>query len=244
MVWTDRGSADGSGYGVFGQRYDADGLQVGEAFLVRKGNPKNLHSYEDVVKNPDAKLGVVVTASIGYTLFPSDDADADTLLRHADQAMYAAKQAGRNRFHQFDAAQERALQLQREQGRHLREALAAAQFTLYLQPKVDMRSGAVVGAEALARWQHPERGLVPPGEFLPLLEGTELEIDFGEWVVEAALTVLAQLQAHGLHLPLSINIAAQHLQQPGQTVIPAFGAFVGLGAGFMVALISSSRGSR
>ena len=128
---------------------------------------------------------VVVTASIGYTVFPQDDADADALLRHADQAMYAAKQAGRNRFHQFDAAQERALQLQREQGRHLREALAAAQFTLYLQPKVDMRSGAVVGAEALARWQHPERGLVPPGEFLPLLEGTELEIDFGEWVVEA-----------------------------------------------------------
>ena len=157
---------------------------------------------------------VVVTASIGYTVFPQDDADADALLRHADQAMYAAKQAGRNRFHQFDAAQERALQLQREQGRHLREALAAAQFTLYLQPKVDMRSGAVVGAEALARWQHPERGLVPPGEFLPLLEGTELEIDFGEWVVEAALTVLAQLQAHGLHLPLSINIAAQHLQNP------------------------------
>ncbi|MBD9391381.1 EAL domain-containing protein [Acidovorax sp. ACV01] len=157
---------------------------------------------------------VVVTASIGFTVFPQDEADADALLRHADQAMYAAKQAGRNRFHQFDAAQERALQLLREQGRHLRDALAAAQFTLYLQPKVDMRSGAVVGAEALTRWQHPERGLVSPGEFLPLLEGTELEIDFGEWVIEAALTVLEQLQAYGLPLPLSVNIAAQHLQNP------------------------------
>ena len=164
---------------------------------------------------------VVVTASIGFTVFPQDAADADALLRHADQAMYAAKQAGRNRFHQFDAAQDRAVQLLREQGRHLREALADAQFTLYLQPKVDMRTGAVVGAEALARWQHPERGLVPPGEFLPLLEGTELEISFGEWVVESALGMLGQMQACGgsvaqpaLDLPISINIAAQHLQHP------------------------------
>ncbi|PJI97619.1 diguanylate cyclase/phosphodiesterase with PAS/PAC sensor(s) [Acidovorax sp. 69] len=158
---------------------------------------------------------VVVTASIGYTVFPQDDADADTLLRHADQAMYAAKQAGRNRFHQFDAAQERAVQLLRAQGRHLRDALADAQFTLYLQPKVDMRSGTVVGAEALSRWNHPERGLVSPAEFLPLLQGTELEIGFGEWVAEAALTVLEQLQDRGLPMPLSINIAAQHLQHPG-----------------------------
>ncbi|CAN7390606.1 EAL domain-containing protein [Acidovorax sp. LjRoot129] len=167
---------------------------------------------------------VVVTASIGFTVFPQDAADADALLRHADQAMYAAKQAGRNRFHQFDAAQDRALQLLREQGRHLRDALADAQFTLYLQPKVDMKSGAVVGAEALARWRHPERGLVPPGEFLPLLEGTELEIGFGEWVIESAFAVLEQMQGCAspagqplglpLNLPLSVNIAAQHLQHP------------------------------
>ncbi len=158
---------------------------------------------------------VVVTASIGYTMFPLDDADADALLRHADQAMYAAKQAGRNRFHQFDAAQERALQTLREQGRYIREALADRQFVLYLQPKVDMRSGTVVGAEALSRWQHPERGIVSPGEFLPLLEGTELEIGFGEWVVEAALATLEQLQHRGMPMPVSVNIAAQHLQHPG-----------------------------
>ena len=158
---------------------------------------------------------VVVTASIGYTVFPSDDADADTLLRHADQAMYAAKQGGRNRFHQFDAAHERALQVAREKDRSLREALANAEFMLYLQPKVDMRSGAVVGAEALARWHHPVRGVVAPGEFLPLLAGTELEISFGEWVVEEAMTVLQSLQSHGLEMPLSINIAAQHLQRTG-----------------------------
>ena len=158
---------------------------------------------------------VVVTASIGYTMFPQDAADADTLLRHSDQAMYAAKQAGRNRFHQFDAAQEQAIQRIRSQGRHIRNALAESQFTLYLQPKVDMRSGAVVGAEALARWQHPERGIVGPAEFLPLIEGTELDITFGEWVVDAALTILEQLQDRAMPMPMSINISAHHLQRPG-----------------------------
>lgn len=158
---------------------------------------------------------VVVTASIGYTIFPTDDADADALLRHADQAMYAAKQAGRNRYHQFDAAQERAVQIRREQNHQLRDALADAQFTLYLQPKVEMRTGTVVGAEALSRWIHPVRGMVPPGEFLPLLEGTELEISFGEWVLETALDTLEQLQSQGKALALSINISAQHLQRPG-----------------------------
>lgn len=158
---------------------------------------------------------VTVTASIGYTLYPQDDADADTLVRHADQAMYTAKQAGRNRFHQFDAAHERATKQAYEQLSHVRTALAQGQFTLFLQPKVDMRLGTVVGAEALARWQHPEQGLLSPAAFLPLLQGTELELVFGAWVVEAALNLIKTLISSGLHLPVSINIAAPHLQQPG-----------------------------
>ena len=157
---------------------------------------------------------VTVTASIGYTLYPQDAADADTLLRHADQAMYAAKQAGRNRFHQFDTAHERATQHTREQLSHLRSALADGQFVLFLQPKVDMRQGTVVGAEALARWQHPEKGVLSPAAFLPLLENTELEFSFGAWVVETALVLIESLMQNGLHLPISINIAAPHLQQP------------------------------
>ncbi len=176
-----------------------------------------LHRVMDSVAAPyplDAER-VVVTASIGYTLFPSDDADADTLLRHADQAMYAAKQAGRNRFHLFDAVQDRAVQLLREQAKHLSNALQDAQFTLYLQPKADMRSGTVVGAEALVRWLHPERGVLTPGEFLPLIEGTELDIVFGQWVIETALLQLEWLQSHGRPMPLSINVSAQHLQQDG-----------------------------
>ncbi|MDD2846015.1 MAG: EAL domain-containing protein [Rhodoferax sp.] len=158
---------------------------------------------------------VTVTASIGYTLYPQDAADADTLLRHADHAMYAAKQAGRNRFHQFDAAHERATQQTREELAHLRTALADGQFVLFLQPKVDMHQGTVVGAEALARWQHPEKGVLSPAAFLPLLNNTELEFSFGAWVVDTALILIESLMQSGLHLPISINIAAPHLQQIG-----------------------------
>jgi diguanylate cyclase (GGDEF)-like protein/PAS domain S-box-containing protein len=158
---------------------------------------------------------VSVTASIGFTLYPQDDADADALLRHADQAMYAAKQAGRNRFHEFDATQERQSRQQREQITLLREALYNGQFELYLQPKVDMRLGTVVGAEALARWNRPGLGVQSPAAFLPLLEGTELEEPFGAWVVTAGLALVRRLQQQQLHLPVSLNISAPHLQAPG-----------------------------
>ncbi|MDT0136887.1 EAL domain-containing protein [Acidovorax sp. PRC11] len=155
----------------------------------------------------------VVTASVGYTLYPEDGADADTLLRHADHAMYGAKQAGRNRVQAFDAAQERARQACADQARQLRGALAYGQFELYLQPKVDMRSGAVVGAEALARWRHPDRGLLAPAAFLPLIEQAELETAFGEWAVDSALGLIEMLRSRGVELPVSVNISARHLQQ-------------------------------
>ena len=158
---------------------------------------------------------VSITTSIGYTLFPEDDSDADTLLRHADQAMYQAKQAGRNRHHRFDAALDRRQRAQREQATRLRQAIEHGELMLYLQPKVDMRTGSVVGAETLARWRHPERGVLTPGAFLPILEGTELEITFGQWVVGEALRMVRALCTQDLRLPLSINVAAQHLQQPG-----------------------------
>jgi diguanylate cyclase (GGDEF)-like protein/PAS domain S-box-containing protein len=178
---------------------------------------KALHKIMNAICAPyllDAER-VSITTSIGYTLFPEDDADADTLVRHADQAMYQAKQAGRNRFHRFDAALDRRQREQREQTTRLRQALERKEFVLYLQPKVDMRTGTVMGAEALARWQHPERGLLSPGAFLPVLAGSELEISFGQWVFVEALHMIEALCTQGQRLPLSINVAAQHLQQPG-----------------------------
>ncbi len=158
---------------------------------------------------------VTVSASIGVTLYPDDDADGDTLLRHADQAMYRAKQLGRNCIQVFDAGVEHALQARREQVRRLAQALEQGEFVLHYQPQVDMVSGEVARAEALIRWQHPEQGLLPPASFLPALEGSELEIALGEWVVETALAQVASWREAGLRLAVSVNIGAHHLLKAG-----------------------------
>ncbi|MBR0564915.1 EAL domain-containing protein [Azoarcus sp. L1K30] len=157
---------------------------------------------------------VVISASVGVTLFPHDDESPDILLRHADQAMYEAKQAGRNRFHIFDAENDRRAQIQREQLNRIEEAIAGEELVLHYQPKVNMHAGRLIGAEALVRWQHPERGLLPPAQFLPLIENHDLIVRLGEWVIDAALTQMASWRAQDLDLAVSVNIAARHLQQP------------------------------
>ncbi|MCX8145905.1 MAG: EAL domain-containing protein [Azovibrio sp.] len=153
-----------------------------------------------------------LSASLGVTLYPHDGSDADTLLRHADQAMYQAKQAGKNRYHLFDPERDRQAKTHWESVSRLTQALAQGEFELYYQPKVHMRRGEVVGAEALLRWRHPERGLVAPGEFLPVLEGTELIARIGDWALDTALAQMRQWRQAGLALPVSVNIAAHHLQ--------------------------------
>lgn len=158
---------------------------------------------------------VQVTASIGYTLYPEDDCDADTLIRHADQAMYQVKQSGRNRIQAFDSSQERSQRAQQIQGLRIREGLEGGEFTLYVQPKVDTRHQRVVGVEVLSRWRHPERGVLSPQDFLPLIEGTELEVPFGQWALRHAMGCIEQLIAQGLQLQVAVNISARHLQQPG-----------------------------
>jgi len=156
-----------------------------------------------------------ISASIGVTLYPQDGADADTLLRHADQAMYAAKQAGRNRHHLFDPENDRRARVRREELEQIREALAKGEFALYYQPKVNMRQGVVIGAEALIRWHHPTRGLLLPGEFLHAVDGSELAIALGDWVIREALRQLDAWVDQGLDFSLSINIAGDHLQHAG-----------------------------
>ena len=158
-------------------------------------------------------LTLRVSASLGVTLFPLDSGDPDTLLRHADQAMYQAKQAGKNRYHLFDQERDRQARSHLESYHRIAEALEQEEFVLHYQPKVNMRSGKIVGAEALIRWQHPERGMVPPGEFLPVIEGTELISRLGEWVLNKALGQMAAWSSEGLELAVSVNIAADHLQQ-------------------------------
>jgi diguanylate cyclase (GGDEF)-like protein len=156
-----------------------------------------------------------VSASIGVTIYPQDNVSADQLMRHADQAMYVAKESGKNRYHLFDTAEDNAVRVQREILESIRDALDNEQFVLYYQPKVNMRTGIVIGTEALIRWQHPERGLLNPFEFLPAIENNSMMIELGEWVIDSALTQITEWQASGLNLPLntSVNIAAIQLQQ-------------------------------
>ena len=160
-----------------------------------------------------------LSASIGVTVYPQDSANADQLMRHADHAMYVAKESGKNRYHFFDIAQDDAIKVQRESLEIIRKALDTHQFVLHYQPKVNMRTGTVIGVEALIRWQHPERGLLNPIEFLPIIENNPMSIEMGEWVIESALIQMRQWQQKGLNLPISIsvNIAAVQLQQPDFT---------------------------
>jgi EAL domain-containing protein (putative c-di-GMP-specific phosphodiesterase class I) len=134
-------------------------------------------------------------------------------MRHADQAMYLAKQAGKNRYHLFDVAHDTAVKNQREWLEQLHHALANGEFVLFYQPKVDMQSGRVVGAEALIRWQHPQRGLLLPGEFLPSIENHALSVLVGEWVIEAAVAQMERWQQAGMLVPVSVNVGALQLQQ-------------------------------
>ena len=154
-----------------------------------------------------------VSASIGFTLYPQDNVDADQLLRQADHAMYQAKLAGKNRFHLFDVVHDAALKLQTESLERIRQGLEGHEFVLYFQPKVNMKSGETVGVEALIRWQHPERGLLSPNQFLPLIENHPLSIAVGEWVINTALDHMCQWKADGLDIAISVNVGARQLQQ-------------------------------
>ena len=155
-----------------------------------------------------------VSASLGVTFYPQrQDIDADQLLRQADQAMYQAKLAGKNRYHFFDAEQDSSIRGRHESVERIRLALDNHEFVLHYQPKVNMRSGQIVGAEALIRWQHPEKGLLAPALFLPVIEDHALAVSIGEWVIDTALTQMELWREAGLEIAVSVNIGARQLQQ-------------------------------
>ena len=184
------------------------GLQVPEECV------SSLQRLLENISKPIAVQGTVlkISASIGVALYPEDEHDADTLLRHADQAMYVAKQSGKNRYHLFDAASDLRARSHHELLQQIRAGLAQGEFELYYQPKVAMSSRTLVGAEALIRWNHPQRGQLLPAEFLRSVENTELEIELGDWVVDTAIDQLRQWRRDGFAIELSINISAYHLQ--------------------------------
>jgi len=151
---------------------------------------------------------------VGVTFYPQEgEVGAEQLLRQADQAMYQAKLAGKNRYHIFDAEQDRNVRGHHESLDRIRQALADREFVVYYQPKVNMRTGVVIGAEALIRWEHPERGLLLPEAFLPVIEDHSLAIEIDEWVIDTVLTQMETWRAVGLEIPVSANVGARQLQQ-------------------------------
>ncbi len=149
------------------------------------------------------------SCSIGVALYPTDGRDGETLLRKAEMAMYHAKELGRNNYHYFndDLSQRAGEHLQLRSG--LRRALEQGEFLLHYQPQIDLRSGALVGAEALLRWQHPQQGLIAPGRFIPVAEESGLIVPIGQWVLqEVCRQGRAWLDAGYPELVLAVNLSA------------------------------------
>ena len=156
-----------------------------------------------------------VSASLGVTFYlQAQEVEGDQLMRQADQAMYLAKQAGKNCYQVFDAEQESSLRCWHEDLNGVRQALDEGEFVLYYQPKVNLRTGQLVGVEALIRWQHPAKGMRLPGSFLPVVEDHALAIPIGEWVINTALGQIEAWQVQGLQVQVSVNVGARQLQQP------------------------------
>lgn len=163
-------------------------------------------------------LSLEVGASMGATLYPLDDADPETLLRHADHALYRAKQIGRGTVQFHDPT----LDLRDEAGlialARIQRALDDDELLLYYQPQIDLRTGQVMGVEALLRWQHPDRGLLSPAHFLPQIAHTGLAVQIGDWVISQALSQAAQWKQEGLGgargLPISVNVGGRQLGRP------------------------------
>ncbi len=153
-----------------------------------------------------------ITASIGISLYPDDGADADTLLQHADRAMQNAKGGGRNTYRFYDPALSAGVLERLLMEQSLRGALANHQLLLHYQPQVDLYSGEITGVEALLRWQHPDRGLLLPGEFIALAEETDLIVPIGAWVLNSACRQLQVWHAAGYpRLHVSINVSSLQL---------------------------------
>jgi diguanylate cyclase (GGDEF)-like protein/PAS domain S-box-containing protein len=158
---------------------------------------------------------IFVTISIGITLYPDDGTEQDALIKNADAAMYRAKEEGRNTYRYYTPDMSaRALRLLTLEG-SLRRALERDEFLLHYQPKAAVASGSITGVEALLRWRHPERGLVPPAEFIPVLEETGLIVQASEWVLNAACRQLVQWRRAGIEpVPVAVNLSAREFLAP------------------------------
>lgn len=203
---------------------DTLGRPGGDEFVVILPDLSDRQSSAPVMERLLAAVGeaqttaphaIAVSATAGITFYPQDeDVDADQLLRQAQQALYEAKLAGKNRYHVFDPVRDYSLRGRHGKLQEMQRALQRGEFVLHYQPKVNMATGELVGAEALVRWQHPERGLLAPGTFLPVIEEHQLAVALGEWVINTALTQIEEWARAGHAIRVSVNVSPFHLQQP------------------------------
>lgn len=202
------------------RRHDVVARIGGDEFVVLLTDPSSTAEVEreaqrlvDVAAEPFVVEGhrFHLGATVGVTVYPDDDGDEDALLRHADQAMYAAKEAGKNTFGVYDPFAHTEVTRRRAEVEELEGALRNDELVLHYQPKIELDSGRVVGVEALIRWPHPERGVLNPAAFLPLTEGSPLEFELGEWVVRTALRQLADWHQNGLELAVAVNISPRQI---------------------------------
>lgn len=153
-------------------------------------------------------LDVAVTASLGIAVSPRDGGDTDVLLKHADLAMYRAKDSGRNTFQFFDASLNESVVEHLHMASGLRTALAQGELQVYYQPQFDLRSGRIIGAEALLRWKHPNLGFIPPAKFIPVAERTGLIKEVGSWVLRQACQDAQSWRGQGLgELTVAVNVS-------------------------------------
>jgi diguanylate cyclase (GGDEF)-like protein/PAS domain S-box-containing protein len=150
---------------------------------------------------------VALSVSIGISIYPGDGDDADTLLNHADVAMYHAKQQGRNSFQFFSPAMNAHVVERVQMENQLRQALANQEFVLEYQPEIDIASGRTVGVEALIRWRHPQRGLLQPHQFIPIAESTGLIVPIGEWVLRQACQQARAWRDQGFPVVVAVNLS-------------------------------------
>jgi EAL domain-containing protein (putative c-di-GMP-specific phosphodiesterase class I) len=157
-----------------------------------------------------------IDGSIGISVYPEDGTDAETLIKNADTAMYHAKESGRNNFQFFKTEMNaKAVERQSLEG-SLRRALERKEFLLHYQPRVNLETGEITGVEALIRWRQPDRGLVPPSQFVPIAEDCGLIIQIGSWVLREACRQARAWQDAGLPLvPITVNVSAVEFRDKG-----------------------------
>lgn len=201
----------------------------GSDYVARVGGDEFvvvLHEYQDVadvihvIERIQARLAqpwliqshpIHISSSVGIAFYPKDGMDIISLMQHSDIAMYEAKKKGRAQYHFFTQALNEEVQRTIALDKAMRDALRNNEYELYYQPKVDAQTGAIVGAEALIRWNSPQNGLVSPNEFIPLAEHNGFIVELGEWVLKTAFKQQIAWRNKGLDLSVSINLAAQQL---------------------------------